>query len=122
MQALKEFLFLTFFNNILILIYYGFYLHGIARLVAPAVVARHGCHAGGGGQRRADVGMAIAPAGFRPDGCGCGFDIPPVGGPAPIRKQRNSNPTCLGKAYSNYPNYKMSTKTYRFIVSLSLIL
>jgi len=45
------------------------------------------------------IGMAIAPADFKPDGCGCGFDIPCVGelaptleipparGSAPIRKQ-----------------------------------
>ena len=58
-------IFLTFFNNILILTCYGFYLHDIARLVAPALVAqqvgsvaplwlaRQGCHAGGAGQRRA---------------------------------------------------------------------
>ena len=71
-QTSGIFLFLTFFNNILILTWYGFYLHGIARLVAPAVVARQvasvaplrlarqGCHAGGGGaaarQRAVDVG------------------------------------------------------------------
>ena len=45
----RIFFILTFFNNILILIYNVFYLHGIARLIAPAVVARQGCHAGGGG-------------------------------------------------------------------------
>jgi len=50
----RIFFILTFFNNILILIYNVFYLHGIARLIAPAVVARQGCHAGGGGQRCAD--------------------------------------------------------------------
>ena len=33
--------------------------------------------------------MAIPPADFRPDGCGCGSDIPPVGGPAPA-------PACCG--------------------------
>ena len=38
---LREFfLFLTFFNNILSLTRIGFYLQGIARLVAPARVAR----------------------------------------------------------------------------------
>ena len=55
---MRFFLFLTFFNNILILTRLPFYLHGIAHLVAPSVlarqlasvapvrVARQACHAG----------------------------------------------------------------------------
>jgi len=58
--AREFFLFLTFFNNILFLTFYGFYFHGIARLVAPAVVARQRrCAAAR--QRGADVGGSVAP-------------------------------------------------------------
>ena len=74
------FLFLTFFNNILILIRLPFYLHGIARLVAPIILARQvatvapvhaarqGCHAGSrpggapaGRQRCAAMAKPVTP-------------------------------------------------------------
>ena len=63
------FLFLTFFNNILSLTRIGFYLQGVARLVAPARmarqiasvapvhVARQCGHAGGPSQRSAATAM-----------------------------------------------------------------
>ena len=74
------------------------------------------------------VGMAIRryPRILDPTGAGtraaAGLKFPPTGGSAPIQKQRNISPTCLDKVQSNYSNYKTSSETYEFVVSLFLLL